>query len=361
MYTLITIHSLFDSISTIEECPLVILEGLLFQIVLGITEKLSRAFIKNTNPVKSSESLLGGGETQQRKEESSSTWSVDLNDGQDDDNNVNILNFYNADFGKSKIPDAASFDQYGNPKGTNYDLGKDGAFNNYSILIAQFYQDSQFDDKAMQVPIDTLKAKGFQVSHVKNEQECIRELKTNRYAVAWIISTASITQHDFISALTTFHHEGGALFLFADNVPYICHASEFLKLKFGITLDGSYMGYKTLTFIENGHQQLGHFGQHDIFTGIENLFEGVTICHPIYPSETIKRQFLNLATATDGNPTIGVYDPISGSNEGRLALDCGFTKLYINWDSAGTARYIVNVSCWLLGIDKRLNQTKTRR
>lgn len=242
-------------------------------------------------------------------------------------------------------------------------MGRDGAYNKSSILIAQFYQDAQFNDAAIQAPINALKVKGFQVKHVTNENDCLTELESNLHQIAWIISTLSIENGRFISTLTKFHAHGGALFLFADNVPYICHASQFLQQKFGITLEGDYHGGKILTFEENGHTKLGHYGQHEIFTGIQNLFEGITICHPVYTTETSRKTFINLATATDGSPSIGVYDPPTGSKEGRLALDCGFTKLYINWDSAGTARYIVNVSCWLLGIDKRYqsnNKNKKR-
>ena len=265
------------------------------------------------------------------------------------------LQAYNEIAGKSNITDAKVYDRYGNPTGREYDLGRDGAFNGFHILIAQFYSDIQFNDTAMQVPIDALKAKGFQVKHVKTENECITELASNRYQIAWIISTNQIENSKFISALTTFHSAGGGIFLFADNTPYVCHASEFLRTKFGITVEGNYYGAQTMTYKENGHQQTGNFGQHEIFTGIANLFEGITICHPVYSTPESRMIFVNIATASDGNSSIAVYDPPTTSREGRLCLDCGFTKLYINWDSAGTARYIVNASCWLLGIEKRFN------
>jgi hypothetical protein len=264
------------------------------------------------------------------------------------------LQSYNEVAGKSNITDASAYDHYGNPTGREYDLGRDGAFMGFNILIAQFYSDFQFNDAAMQVPIAALNAKGFQVKHVKTENECITELASNRYEIAWIISTNQIQNSKFISALTAFHSAGGAIFLFADNVPYICHASEFLRTKFDITLEGAHYGGQTMTYKENGYQQTGNFGQHEIFTGITNLFEGITICHPVYSTPTSRTVFVTIATASDGNSSIAVYDPPPTSTEGRLCLDCGFTKLYINWDSAGTARYIVNASCWLLGIEKRL-------
>jgi hypothetical protein len=39
--------------------------------------------------------------------------------------------------------------------------------------------DSQFNDAAMQIPIDALKVKGFKVKHVKTENECITELASD--------------------------------------------------------------------------------------------------------------------------------------------------------------------------------------
>ncbi|CAF3292267.1 unnamed protein product [Rotaria sp. Silwood2] len=251
---------------------------------------------------------------------------------------------YNEVAGKSNIIDANGYDRYGNPTGREYDLGRDGAFMGFNILIGQF---CYFD---MQKPIDALKIKGFQVKHVTTEDECITELASNRYQIAWIISSTQIQNSKFILALTAFHSAGGAIFLFADNTPYVCHASEFLRTKFGITVEGDYYGGKTMTYKENGYQQTGNFGQHEIFTGITNLFEGITICHPVYSTPENRTTFVTIATATDGNSSIAVYDPPLTSTEGRLCLDCGFTKLYCNWDSAGTARYVVNASCWLLGI-----------
>ncbi|UJR31331.1 hypothetical protein I4U23_018829 [Adineta vaga] len=253
---------------------------------------------------------------------------------------------YNEVVGKSNITDALAYDCHWNPVGREYDLGRDGAFMGFSILIGQLYSDCQFNDVAMQKSIDELKMKGFQVKHVKSEDECIKELASNQYQVTWIVSSSYVKNRDIISSLKTFHSNGGGIFLFADNPPYTCHANEFLNKKFGITVDGCYYGTNTMTYAENCHEGKGHFGQHDIFTGIKNLYEGHTICHPEYSTEASRKVFVPIATASDGNTCIAVYDPSSSStsNEGRICLDCGFTKLYIDWDSAGTARYIVNAT-----------------
>ncbi|CAF3546896.1 unnamed protein product [Rotaria socialis] len=260
--------------------------------------------------------------------------------------------FYNEFAGKSNIEKADMYDKYGNPEGRAYDLGRDGSFTEYAILIGQLYIESELSDEAMQKPTDALKVKGFQVKHVKGEVAFLSELRSKRYQIVWVISTNNTADATLISALTEFHSTGGGIFLFADNVPYISPVSEFLNKTFGVTLAGDFYGQQTLTYKENGHLSAGNFGQHAIFTGIKNLFEGVTICHPVHSTAASTGVLITVATATDGNPSISVYDPPTTSTEGRLCLDCGFTKLFINWNDAGTERYIVNVSCWLAGIDR---------
>lgn len=260
--------------------------------------------------------------------------------------------FYNESAGRSNIDNAPAYDQHGNPIGRGFDLGRDGSFKEYKILIGQLYVGPELSDVAMKKPIDALKVKSFEVTHVKGESAFLSELRSKRYQIAWVISTNSISDTTFVSALIEFHSTGGAIFLFADNTPYICPASEFLNKKFGVTLTGDFHGCQTLTYKDNGHLTTGNFGQHDIFTGIKHLYEGATICHPVYSTPASRAALITVATATDGNPNISVFDPPATSVEGRLCLDCGFTKLFMNWDDAGTARYIVNVSCWLASIDK---------
>ena len=36
----------------------------------------------------------------------------------------------------------------------------------------------------------------------------------------------------------------------------------------------------------------------------------------------------------------------------RLILDGGFTRLYVNLDSAGTGRYVKNAAAWLVNYEK---------
>lgn len=49
-----------------------------------------------------------------------------------------------------------------------------------------------------------------------------------------------------------------------------------------------------------------------------------------------------------GNLVTAFFD-----HQGRRAiLDGGFTRLYINWDTAGTARYVKNAAAWLVNYER---------
>ena len=56
---------------------------------------------------------------------------------------------------------------------------------------------------------------------------------------------------------------------------------------------------------------------------------------------------------SDDNGHVGGTFP---SRHGRVIADTGFTKLYCDFDSAGTARYVTNAAVWLLGLDYKMSK-----
>ena len=50
----------------------------------------------------------------------------------------------------------------------------------------------------------------------------------------------------------------------------------------------------------------------------------------------------------EGQVITAYYDRL----QRRALVDGAFTRLYCNWDSAGTDRYIVNAAAWLANIEK---------
>jgi len=59
----------------------------------------------------------------------------------------------------------------------------------------------------------------------------------------------------------------------------------------------------------------------------------------------------------------GDHEVLSSQEYGRVFVDCAFTKLFCNWDDEGTARFVINVTTWLLGIEHkvRLSQSITMK
>jgi hypothetical protein len=84
----------------------------------------------------------------------------------------------------------------------------------------------------------------------------------------------------------------------------------------------------------------GRFVEHQLTQGVNNLYEGITICtiDPV-PGVTI------LGKSHDGQRCLGCFE-----REGqRVVLDAGFTKLYTQYysKSAGLGRYLSNIAFWL--------------
>jgi len=146
-----------------------------------------------------------------------------------------------------------------------------------------------------------------------------------------------------------FHQQGGGLCLWADNDPYHVQANAINKKLFGDTVHGCDQCEKTLKLGDS--LKAGFFGRHIITTGITSLYEGHTVCY----FDKIPTKLDILATSTYNHAVILYGDENKfAPNEGRIIIDNGFTKLYIAWDSAGTARYVRNLCVWLLGLDHRM-------
>ena len=88
---------------------------------------------------------------------------------------------------------------------------------------------------------------------------------------------------------------------------------------------------------------VGLLPNHLLTTGLEHIYEGITIA-------TIAKT-KNLAPLIYGsadNLVAAYYD-----HDGKRAiLDGGFTRLYLKWDTAGTARYVKNAAAWLANAER---------
>ena len=92
------------------------------------------------------------------------------------------------------------------------------------------------------------------------------------------------------------------------------------------------------------------FIQHLVTTGLNHLYEGITIS-----SIPLNSGLSPLVRSSDGKCVTAFYD-----SKGRRALvDGGFTRLYTEWDDAGTARFVTNAAAWLVNWEKFAPQEAT--
>lgn len=142
--------------------------------------------------------------------------------------------------------DTVYLDTHGNPVGAEYDLGQDGAFTGYKIVIGTFIP------VVMDKPITALKQKGFTVVETKDEASFCKELETSD--VCWILSgtdpsskpkaaTSSgenypawknMSKDHFVKSVMKFHADGGGLYIWGDNDPLFEHANALLPEIFDV-------------------------------------------------------------------------------------------------------------------------------
>lgn len=244
----------------------------------------------------------------------------------------------------------------GNEERPEYDLGKDGAFKDFSVLVGCFYNPvmTSWQTNAGQA----LAQKGFRVTVVQDEKQFIQQLRSEPgFDVAWIISNSSSRlstdeQKDFVSAVINFHRSGRGLFIFGENAPYFVQANWVLPEIAGTVLCGDTPGARVLGY--GSAKTAGEFdSEHLIFAGINYLYEGITICYPQSDGK-----LTHLATSSDNHPCISFLD--STEEHGRVLVDSGFTKLYCSWDSAGQARYVVNGTVYLVDVERRFDDNLQR-
>jgi len=195
-----------------------------------------------------------------------------------------------------------------------------------------------------------LKNKGFVYEIENNINTFIN--KMNSYDIIWIISDhveKNMSDFEpFRRAVLNYHQSGRGIYVWGDNQPYYLHANEILPSLSNIKLFGNTPGQKTLSISDN--LKTGTIlKNHLITTSVENLFEGITIC---YPENNNNGKMKVLAISTDGNPCILFQEgrEENGIYYGRVVVDCAFTKLYCNFDTAGTERYISNATAWLVDV-----------
>ena len=237
-------------------------------------------------------------------------------------------------------PNIYNKDKYGNLAGNQFDLAMDNAFDGFVIAVLQLYNEYKFD---FELPKTELEIKGFKV-HRWTTLPTIDQFEKvlNKSCQLWIISTSYISLSDmYLNSIKKFFDNGKGVYIWGDNDPYYADANAVTKKLFGAEMSGNVPGNVTVK-LQKEPKKSGLVISNIITTGLDFLFEGITIA-------TIKDH-------PDLEPVMyGSVDNLvvaSYNKDGKRAIiDGGFTRLYYNWDTAGTGRYVKNAAAWLANIE----------
>jgi hypothetical protein len=233
-------------------------------------------------------------------------------------------------------------DKHGNAQGNKYDLAVDGAFEGETITVLHFYTGEGFD---FSLPKNALKEKGFSVYRYIDNPPSPEELEKSleKSCQLWLISSnvQKLTEAHLV-VIKKFFDAGHGVYIWGDNEPYYADANYVAEYLIGTKMLGNLPGNEVVGLNEN-KSNIGLTPGHLISTGLENIYEGITIA-------TIqKNTALNpLIYGHEGNLVAATYE----NNGKRLILDGGFTRLYVAWDEAGTGRYVKNAAAWLVNYER---------
>ncbi len=234
------------------------------------------------------------------------------------------------------------FDEFGNPEGRAFDLG---GGNEDRILGERilFYHCPVPDGPVAEAELRRMMAeRGFHmdIRHAPRGGGCdLSAGLLSGYTQLWYLSgsspTLSVSQTQMI---VDYVRQGNGLAIWADNEPFYADANILAQALIGSRFSGNKMADRVM--VPGPQRSRGHFVEHQLTQGVNNLYEGITIC-TIHDAPAVTL----LGQSHDGQFCLGCFE----SEGRRVVLDTGFTKLYPDrlHRSAGLGRYLANIAFWL--------------
>jgi hypothetical protein len=231
-------------------------------------------------------------------------------------------------------------DAYGNLKGNEYDLAKDGAFTGQTIFVLNICGNTMSYSKAAVLEKGFSMVETNAVPDIKTFVECLQKA-----CQFWILSGGSSSQltEEHLKAIEAYFKSGRGVYIWNDNTPYHVDGNIITSRLINVTMSGEYYGDQVLQF-KSPDKQYGLVPNHLITTGLETVYEGITVSTIIDPDQNLTP----IMYSSDGNVVTAVYE----RNGLRLIVDGGFTRLCVKWDAAGTARYVKNAAAWLANAER---------
>jgi len=257
------------------------------------------------------------------------------------DSQDNVQSPYTVHAGQQRIPGAIT-DQYGNALGSQYDLVANNAFDDCLVAVLHLYTGENFDFK---LPESALKEKGFKIhrwTNVPTINDFTRVLDES--CQLWVISnTTQLLNAQHLQEIRNFFDSGRGLYIWGDNDPYYADANYVSNGIFGSGMHGNAAGDQVLKPQNKPDSSGAGFISHLITTGLEYLYEGVTVA-----TVQSNHQLQPLVYGSANNIVTSIYD----QDGKRAIIDGGFTRLFYKWDTAGTGRYIKNAAGWLVNYER---------
>jgi hypothetical protein len=233
-------------------------------------------------------------------------------------------------------------DSFGNPQGNQYDLAVDGAFDGETVAVLHFYTGEGFD---FALPRAALREKGFSTYRWSNAAPSPADLRAGlaRANQLWVISgSTQLLRPEHLQIIKDFFDAGHGVYILGDNAPYFADANAVSRALLDASMDGDVPGDKVVG-LRRSEGGVGLLQDHLITTGLEHLYEGITIA-TVHPNASLTP----LLYGSAGNLVSAFYD----HDRRRAIVDGGFTRLYMHWDTAGTARYVKNAAAWLANVER---------
>lgn len=241
------------------------------------------------------------------------------------------------------------FDEFGNPLGKAFDLGgvDDERLRGEKILLyvayvpnaAQRMIGEYFEWHLAQMAVAERNIQ-MDIMLAPGGNRCSLDEKVlAAYSQLWYVSDRTPTlKKNQVQMIADYVKDGNGLLIWADNMPFYADANLLAKSIVGASFSGNEYGNKVLVL----GQKLGrgYFIEHPLTQGVNNLYEGITIC-TIQPTQDLTI----LAQSHDGQMCMACFE----RGNQRVVLDTGFTKLRKGafYKTAGTARYFRNIAFWL--------------
>lgn len=269
-----------------------------------------------------------------------------------------LSHYYGKWAGTSAIPNTQK-DQFGNPKGSEYDLARDGAFNGHTVVILNLTYGKNDNFTPLK---DALTKKGFDVKiifgHDSSSPFTLRAILRKDRTQLWVFSsTDRCISDNVIDFIYKYYMDGHGVFILNCVMPCFEDGNRLLHRLIGsVSFAHGFTNYGDEPEIILDHL---------ITTGIEHFY-GIGDCYSRleYQSTYSYRSFgkHNMtygSYAADPNsplkPLVYSYDrniiaAYCEEGDKRLLTNGTYLDIIHLWN--GTERFVTNCAAWLANVEK---------